>query len=114
MISADMRAAGTVAVGTFAAGILAAGIPAAGMRMPAGALRLCAAAFVAIIEREDKRYNRTESKRATLPMNNPGGHRMTLLLFKDAACIRKVFAGGEWFLWPAKYPNRGVLASILA
>jgi hypothetical protein len=109
MISADMRATGAVAVGTFAAGILAAG-----MRMPAGALRLCAAAFVAIIEREDKRYNRTESKRATLPMNNPGGHRMTLLLFKDAACIRKVFAGGEWFLWPAKYPNRGVLASILA
>src|SRR5580658_8363045 len=78
-----------------------------------GAGRLCAFDACAVTQTDDEKHKRAASVRATLPMNDPGGRKMTLSTCLDSACDHKVLPGEVGFLRPAKYPNRRVLASIL-
>ena len=70
------------------------------------------AIFCAKAQTEVSKY-KTASVRATLPMNDPGGHRMTLLFVKDSAYYQKACQERRR-LKARKISNRRVLASILA
>ena len=73
-----------------------------------------APACCALPQMEDEKHKNVASKSAAFLMNGPEGRETTRCLLRLRA-LAKGFArrGGE-ILRPAKYPNRSVLASILA
>src|SRR5882672_12429911 len=66
----------------------------------------------AVTQVEHVRHKRAATARTTFPMNSPGGKKSLPISLDSASC--RWFHVQRRYVKAAKYPNCGVLASILA